>query len=86
MDTAEALDLGREALLLVLIISAPVMVIGLVTGLAISIFQAVTQLNEQTLVFIPKILAMALAAILFVPWITARMIEFTQELLGTPLG
>ena len=84
MDISQALDIGREALLLVLTIAAPVMVIGLITGLAISIFQAVTQLHEQTLVFIPKILAMALAALLFVPWITVRMLEFTRELLGRP--
>ena len=84
MDISQALDIGREALLLVLTIAAPVMVIGLITGLAVSIFQAVTQLHEQTLVFIPKILAMALAALLFVPWITVRMLEFTRELLGQP--
>jgi flagellar biosynthetic protein FliQ len=84
MDVSQALDIGRESLLLVLIIAAPVMVIGLITGLAISVFQAVTQLHEQTLVFIPKILAMALAALLFVPWITVRMLEFTRELLGQP--
>ncbi len=84
VEVSEALDIGRASLMLVLTVSAPVMVIGLITGLAISVFQAVTQLHEQTLVFIPKIRAMALAALLFVPWITVRMLEFTRELLGTP--
>lgn len=84
MDTGMALDLGREALWLTLVVSAPIMLIGLVVGLIIAVFQAVTQLQEQTLHFVPKIVAMAVAAVLFVPWIAARLIEFTRSMLGEP--
>lgn len=83
MEIETALDLGREAVLMVLTASSPVLVIGLMVGILISLFQAVTQMQEQTLSFVPKILAMAGATILFVPWIAGRLLEYTQELLGT---
>jgi len=82
MELGTAVDLGREALWMVLVLSAPVMAIGLAVGLVIAVFQAVTQLQAQTLQFVPKIVAMAVAAVIFVPWIAARLIEFTQVLLG----
>ncbi len=82
MDLQTALDLGRDAMLLVLTLSAPVLAIGMIVGLAVSLVQAVTQLQEQTLTFVPKIAAMAIAAILFVPWITTKMLEFAAELFG----
>ena len=84
MDLQTALDLGRDSMLLVLTLAAPVLAIGMVVGLAVSLVQAVTQLQEQTLTFVPKIAAMAIAAILFVPWITTKMLEFATELLGRP--
>ncbi len=83
MTTGEALDLGREALLMVLILAAPIMGVGLVVGLVISLFQSMTQLQEQTLSFVPKIIAMVGAALILVPWLTERMLEYTRELLGT---
>ncbi len=82
MDVPTALDLGREALFLVLILSAPVLAIGMAVGLFISLIQAVTQLQEQTLTFVPKIAAMAIAAMLFIPWITNRLMEYAKEMLG----
>lgn len=81
MELSTAVDLGREALWMVLVVSAPVMAIGLIVGLVIALFQAVTQLQEQTLQFVPKIVAMAVAAVVFVPWIAVRLIEFTRQLL-----
>lgn len=84
MELRTAIDLGREALWMVLVLSGPVMAIGLTVGLIVALFQAVTQLQEQTLQFVPKIVAMALAAVVFVPWIAARLIEFTRVLLGSP--
>lgn len=83
MDMDTALDLGREALLMVLFVSSPVLLIGLCVGLLISLFQAVTQLQEQTLSFVPKILAMAGATLIFVPWIASRLVEYTEHMLGT---
>ncbi|GJQ25629.1 MAG: hypothetical protein HBSAPP02_06610 [Phycisphaerae bacterium] len=82
MDTGTALDLAHEALLLALILAGPIMAIGMVVGLIISIVQAVTQLHEQTLTFVPKIVAMGVATALFIPWLTTRMVEYTQRLWG----
>jgi len=84
MDASTALDLGREALLLVLVVASPVLLIGLVVGLLIAVFQAMTQLQEQTLTFIPKIAAMALMAMYLGPWLVARMVEYATELFGGP--
>ena len=83
MEFSEALTLGRDALWMMLMVSAPVLVIGLVVGLIIALFQAVTQLQEQTLTFVPKIAAMVVAAGLFIPWIMEQMVEYSRKLFGT---
>ncbi len=82
MTIDQATDLIRNALLLVLLISAPMLLIGLVVGILISLLQAVTQIQEQTLTFIPKIAAMVGAAIILMPWIGQRLTEYTQLMLG----
>lgn len=82
MDFTQALELGRDAFWMALVTSAPILVIGLVVGLAISLFQAVTQLQEQTLSFAPKIAAMVVAAAVFIPWIAEQMVAYTQKMLG----
>lgn len=82
MDTGAAIDLIHRALVISLIISAPVLVVGLLVGLVISVLQAVTQLQEQTLSFVPKIVAMAAAALFFLPWVTTRTLEYARELWG----
>ena len=82
MDMDTALDIGRNAFHLALLTAAPILGMGLVVGLSISIFQAVTQLQEQTLTFVPKIAAMVLAASLFIPWIAARLLDYSQEMFG----
>jgi len=84
MDVQTALDMGRDAMFLVLTVAGPVLAIGMGVGLAVALFQAVTQLQEQTLSFVPKILAMAVATVLFVPWIANKMMEYARELLGQP--
>jgi len=84
MDIATALELGRGAFWMALSTSAPILLIGLMVGLAISVFQAVTQLQEQTLTFVPKIAAMVVAATFFIPWIAERMVTFAQQMLGSP--
>ena len=83
MDFDTAIELGRNAFWLALMTSAPILVIGLVVGLCISLFQAVTQLQEQTLTFAPKIAAMVVAASLFIPWIGNKMVDYAQEMLGS---
>ncbi|MCG3137984.1 MAG: hypothetical protein HJJLKODD_01840 [Phycisphaerae bacterium] len=77
-----ALDLGRDAFFTAFIISAPILLIGLVVGLVISLFQAVTQLHEQTLTFVPKIIAMFGAAALFIPWIATQILDYSVKLFG----
>ena len=83
MEFGEALDLGRTAFSMALMTAAPILIVGLAVGLIISLFQAVTQLQEQTLTFVPKIGAMVVAATVFVPWIAERMISFTRLMLST---
>lgn len=82
MTPGAALDLSYNALFLALILAGPIMAIGMVVGLIISVVQAVTQLHEQTLTFVPKIVAMGIATAVFIPWLTTRMVEYTQELWG----
>jgi len=82
MELGVALELGRTAFWMALMTSAPVLIIGLAVGLAISLFQAVTQLQEQTLTFVPKIAAMVVAAAIFIPWIAEQMLSYTQSMLG----
>jgi len=74
------LDVARDALLTVLKISAPVLLVGLVVGLIISIFQATTQINEQSLHFVPKIVAMIVALLLLGSWMLTTMKEFTLRM------
>ncbi len=82
MELSQALDMGREAFFVALSTSAPILVIGMVVGLAISLVQTVTQLQEQTLTFVPKIAAMVVAAAFFIPWIAQQMLEYTRAMLG----
>ena len=73
------IDLGRNAVKTVLLISSPMLLSGLIIGLLVSIFQAATQINEQTMTFIPKIVAVLVSLILFAPWIIRVMLAFTQN-------
>ena len=83
MNVDQATDLIRQTLLLALTISAPMLLIGLAVGIIVSLFQAVTQIQEQTLTFIPKITAMFAAAILLLPWIGHRLMEYTASMILT---
>jgi flagellar biosynthetic protein FliQ len=74
----QATELLRQTLVLTLIIAAPMLIIGMVVGIIISLFQAVTQIQEQTLTFVPKITAMFAAAIMLMPWIGQRLIEYAS--------
>ena len=70
-----------EAFKTTILLAGPVLLFGLVTGLLVSIFQAATQINEMTLVFIPKMLAVGIALLIFFPWMLQIIIEFTQKLI-----
>jgi flagellar biosynthetic protein FliQ len=82
MDTNYVLSLGREAIIITLLVSSPMLAFGLIVGLTISILQAVTQIHEMTLTFIPKIVAVAVALILFLPWMLNLILDFTTRLFG----
>ena len=82
MSTEFIIGLASQAVYLVLEVSAPMLILGLVVGLIISIFQATTQIQEQTLAFVPKIVAVLLALLLFGPWIMTKLIDFTSQILG----
>jgi flagellar biosynthetic protein FliQ len=85
MDLEQASDLIRETLTLALILSAPMLLIGLVVGVIVSLLQAVTQIQEQTLSLIPKLAAMVAAAILLMPWIGHRLMEYATTMFGSGL-
>ena len=85
MSLEHATELLRQALLLALIVSAPMLAIGLVVGIVVSLLQAVTQIQEQTLTFVPKIVAMIAAAVLLMPWIGERLLGYAAEMFSTGL-
>ncbi len=76
-------DIAREALYLIIKVSLPVLLVSLIIGLIISIFQTVTSIQEQTLTFVPKIVCVFLALILFGPWMMNSMVEFMTQLWST---
>jgi flagellar biosynthetic protein FliQ len=78
MDPASAVDLCRTALLSAVIIAAPMLIIGMAAGLLVGLMQALTQIQDQTVAFVPKILAMAGVLVLCLPWLVTRMVEFTR--------
>ena len=80
MSSDFALQIGREALFMVMMVSAPMLGLGLLVGILVSIFQATTQIQEQTLVFVPKIIATFVAILLFGPWILGMLVDYTREI------
>ena len=81
MTQAFIIDFAMESMKTTLLLSAPMLGVGLITGLAVSIFQAVTSIQELTLTFIPKILAVFLSVLLFFPWLMQLMMTFTSKIL-----
>jgi flagellar biosynthetic protein FliQ len=81
MDSQQVFTLGQQGLYLLLMVSAPVLLVVLGVGLLVSIFQAVTQIHEQTLSFVPKIVA-AVAVLMFAgPWMLTTLVEYVQRTL-----
>ena len=80
MDPNDAVDLGREAIAMILLVSAPVLLAGMVVGLVVGLIQALTQIQEQTVAFVPKIVAMVLALSVALPWLVSRMVEYSRDL------
>lgn len=81
MEPQQAVDLAREALVIATLVAAPALVAGTVVGLVIGLLQALTQIQEQTVAFVPKLLAMIVALGFSLPWILMRMIEYAEHLI-----
>ena len=81
MENEFAIEVVNQAIKVTLMLSAPMLIGALVVGVLVSIFQAVTQINEQTLSFIPKILVIIAALVIFSPWMMETMVTYTQDLI-----
>lgn len=81
MNPDNVIDLGREALSVTVMLAAPLLGAALLTGLIVGLFQAATQINEQTLSFIPKLLSMVIALMATGPWLLQTMLDFTHQLI-----
>jgi len=80
MTEGQVLEVGRQALWVLVQIALPVLIFGMVAGVLVSLFQAVTQIQEVTLSFVPKIAAVVVALIIFGPWMLATMVAFMVQL------
>jgi flagellar biosynthesis protein FliQ len=83
MSPESVVSFGRQALEMMLIVSAPLLLIALGVGLAVSFFQAITQLNEQTLSFLPKLVAVTLALVVLGPWMITTLVDYLQRTLAS---
>lgn len=80
MDMQSIVALGRSAIYTVLLVASPMLIFSLIVGTTIAILQGVTQIQEMTLTFIPKIIAVAVALIIFLPWMITTLVGFTSNL------
>lgn len=80
MNEVSVLEVGREAVLVILKLAGPVMMAGMLVGLVIALFQALTTIQEITLTFVPKILVILLSVVLFLPFMMTTLVEFTRSL------
>lgn len=86
MTTDFVIQVAYQSLYTVLLVSSPMLIAGLIVGLAVGIFQAVTSIHEMTLTFIPKILAVVISLVIFLPWMLRTLLSFTIRLYGTLPG
>jgi flagellar biosynthesis protein FliQ len=86
MTPEMVMTIGQRALEIALMLSAPLLLTALVTGLIVGAFQAATQINEMTLSFIPKLLALALALVVAGPWMLKLLVGYTRELIASIPG
>jgi flagellar biosynthetic protein FliQ len=86
MEMAQVLDVTREAVIVLLKLASPLMIMALVVGLFISLFQALTQIQEMTLAFVPKILVIFISLLFFLPFMVTTLVAFTQGLSTRIIG
>ena len=82
MDPQDAIELGRQAIWIALMIGAPMLVAGLVVGLVIGLLQAVTQVQEQTVALVPKIVIMVLVLSVTLPWLLHEMLQYSHDMIA----
>ncbi|ADL43204.1 flagellar biosynthetic protein FliQ [Caldicellulosiruptor obsidiansis OB47] len=80
MDTSVVLEIARQAILTAFYVAGPILLVSMVVGIVVSILQATTQINEQTLTFVPKLIAIALSLLVFGQWMLTKVVEFTKYL------
>ena len=80
MTPSEVITLAQNAVVITLLLSAPLLLVGMVVGIIIALFQATTQIQEMTLTFVPKILAVMLTLIFFASWMITKMVNYTEDL------
>jgi len=81
MEVQQAIDLGREAIMITLLVGSPVLLSGMIVALVVGLLQALTQVQEQTVSFVPKIVAMILALSLSLPWVAHHMLDYVRQLI-----
>jgi len=86
METPEVLDIARETIWVALMIGAPIMAVALIVGLGISLLQALTQIQEMTLSFVPKMIAIFFSVVLFLPFMLRMLTTFTEQLTDRIIG
>ncbi|GAB4037121.1 MAG: flagellar biosynthesis protein FliQ [Rubrivivax sp.] len=86
MDSQQVFTIGQQGLMLLLTVSAPLLVVVLVVGLLVSIFQAATQISEATLSFVPKIVAAVAVLALLGPWMMSSLVDYLREMLQSIPG
>ena len=78
MDSSAAIDLCRETLIHAVVIASPMLLVGMAAGLTVGLIQALTQIQDQTVAFVPKLLAMAAVLVACLPWLMTRITDFTR--------
>lgn len=83
MTVAMVIQIGRDLLITAMLLAAPSLIVSLIVGVLVSIFQAVTSINEQTLTFVPRIVAVSVTLIVTLPWSLRVLLAFTQRMMAT---
>lgn len=85
MDPQEVIDLGRDAIRACLVVGGPILLASLVVGMLVGAIQAMTQVPDQSVSFVPKLICLVLALGVALPWLTDRMLDYSRETLATPI-
>jgi flagellar biosynthetic protein FliQ len=82
MNESTVIDLARETVYVALILAAPALAVGMIVGIAVAVFQAVTSVQEQTMTLVPKLLCVCITLLVIMPWMLTTLLEFTRRMFG----